>query len=48
MGFTSLCEGIETKEQVDILKKTKAEMIQGFYFGKPVPKEKFYEAFIAE
>ena len=25
-----------------------AEMIQGFYFGKPVPKEKFYEAFIAE
>ena len=28
--------------------KTKAEMIQGFYFGKPVPKEKFYEAFIAE
>ena len=31
----------ETKEQVDILKKTKAEMIQGFYFGKPVPKKNF-------
>ena len=38
----------DKKEQVDILKKTKAEMIQGFYFGKPVPKKKFYEAFIAE
>lgn len=46
--FTVTSSGIETKEQVDILKKTKAEMIQGFYFGKPVPKKKFYEAFIAE
>ena len=48
LGIHCIVEGIETKEQVDILKKTKAEMIQGFYFGKPVPKEKFYEAFIAE
>ena len=48
LGILCFVEGIETKEQVDILKKTKAEMIQGFYFGKPVPKEKFYEAFIAE
>ena len=48
LGIHCIVEGIETKEQVDILKKTKAETIQGFYFGKPVPKEKFYEAFIAE
>ena len=48
LGIHCIVEGIETKEQVDILKKTKAEMIQGFYFGKPVPKEKFYEAFLAE
>lgn len=48
LGIHCIVEGIETKEQVDILKQTKAEMIQGFYFGKPVPKEKFYETFIAE
>ena len=41
-------EGIETKEQVDILRKTKAEMIQGYYFGKPVPKEEFYDRFMTE
>ena len=23
-------------------------MIQGFYFGKPVPKEEFYDAFMGE
>ena len=46
LGIHCIVEGIETKEQVDILKQTKAEMIQGFYFGKPVPKEKFYETFM--
>lgn len=48
LGIHCIVEGIETKEQVDILKNTKAEMIQGFYFGKPVPKEEFYEAFMGE
>lgn len=46
LGIHCIVEGIETKEQVDILKETKAEMIQGFYFGKPVPMDKFYELFI--
>ncbi len=48
LGIHCIVEGIETKEQVEILKKTKAEMIQGFYFGKPVPKEEFYDAFMGE
>ena len=48
LGIHCIVEGIETKEQVEILKETKAEMIQGFYFGKPIPKEKFYDTFIAE
>lgn len=48
LGIECIVEGIETKEQVDILKHTKAEMIQGYYFGKPVPKEQFYDAFIKE
>ena len=48
LGIHCIVEGIETKEQVEILKKTKAEMIQGFYFGKPVPKEEFYDAFMGD
>lgn len=30
LGIHCIVEGIETKEQVDILKKTKAEMIHDF------------------
>ena len=41
LGIHCIVEGIETKEQVDILKKTKAEMIQGFYFGKLCQKKNF-------
>lgn len=48
LGIHCIVEGIETKEQVEILKNTKAEMIQGFYFGKPVPKEEFYDAFMID
>lgn len=48
LGIECIVEGIETREQVDILKETKADMIQGFYFGKPVPKEEFYDMFIEE
>ena len=48
LGIECIVEGIETKEQVDILRKTKAEMIQGYYFGKPVPKEEFYDRFMTE
>lgn len=48
LGINCIVEGIETKEQVDILKETKADMIQGFFFGKPIPKEEFYEEFMKE
>lgn len=48
LGIECIVEGIETKEQVDILRQTKAEMIQGYYFGKPVPKEEFYDRFMKE
>lgn len=48
LGIHCIVEGIETKEQVEILKTTKAEMIQGFYFGKPIPKEEFYDAFMRD
>jgi diguanylate cyclase (GGDEF)-like protein len=48
LGIECIVEGVETQEQIDILKETKAEIIQGFYFGRPVPKEEFYDRFVAE
>ena len=41
--MTTVAEGIETKEQVEFLKKTSCDMIQGFVFSKPVPASDFYD-----
>lgn len=35
LGFSILAEGIETKEQVDLLKKTSCQEIQGYYYFRP-------------
>jgi EAL domain-containing protein (putative c-di-GMP-specific phosphodiesterase class I)/GGDEF domain-containing protein len=36
MEFESIAEGVETKEQLDFLKETKLNYIQGFVFSKPM------------
>lgn len=45
MGFTSLCEGIETKEQRDSLLDMGCEIGQGFFFSRPMPMEEFFERY---
>ena len=37
----AIVEGVETKEQVEILKKMKVDTIQGFYFSKPLPFDEY-------
>lgn len=39
-------EGVEAKEQVDVLKKTKIHMIQGYYYGKPMPIAEFEKKYL--
>ncbi len=34
-------EGVETKEQLDMLRKMKCDAYQGFYFARPIPVEEF-------
>lgn len=41
LGLTCICEGAETKEQVDFLTAAGCDGIQGFYFAKPMPEEDF-------
>ncbi|MBO6109109.1 MAG: bifunctional diguanylate cyclase/phosphodiesterase [Eubacterium sp.] len=38
-----LCEGVETREQVDFLKEAGCDVIQGYFFGKPMPETDFEE-----
>lgn len=37
-----VAEGVETAEQVDFLRSVSCDVIQGFYFGRPIPNEEFY------
>lgn len=38
-----LAEGVETKEQVELLKKIGCDYVQGYYYAKPMPEEEFFE-----
>ncbi len=37
IGFKTLCEGVETKEQEESAIKAGCDMLQGFYYYKPMP-----------
>ncbi len=39
LGLYLVAEGVETKEQLDFLKKRHCDAIQGYYFSKPLPVE---------
>ncbi|MDF1759896.1 MAG: EAL domain-containing protein [Coxiellaceae bacterium] len=36
MGIKTLAEGVETKEQLDILKEYQCDYVQGYYYSKPI------------
>ncbi len=42
-----LCEGVESAEQVEFLKEAGCDIIQGYYYGKPMPQKDF-DLFIAQ
>ncbi|MCI4627026.1 MAG: GGDEF domain-containing protein [Candidatus Magnetoovum sp. WYHC-5] len=37
LNLKVIAEGVETQEQLELLKKLKCDEVQGFYFSKPVP-----------
>ncbi|MFV0496833.1 MAG: EAL domain-containing protein [Candidatus Fimivivens sp.] len=40
--LTVIAEGVEKKEDADMLKMYGCDIAQGYYFSKPVPKDMFY------
>lgn len=43
-----LAEGVETKEQVELLSKIGCDRVQGYYYAKPMPQEEFFEMLCRE
>ncbi len=45
MGIKTIAEGVEDKEQSDILKKLGCDEIQGYYYSKPIKSDDYYSKF---
>lgn len=43
LGYKTVSEGVETEEQLDALRKLGVDIIQGYYFSKPLPENEFEE-----
>lgn len=43
LGYETVSEGVETAEQLEILKNMGIDIIQGYYYSKPLPEAEFEE-----
>jgi EAL domain-containing protein (putative c-di-GMP-specific phosphodiesterase class I) len=48
MRRSTIAEGVETAEQVEILKRENCEFFQGYYFGRPMDIERILERLEAQ
>ncbi|KTD61818.1 sensory box protein/GGDEF domain/EAL domain protein [Legionella spiritensis] len=45
LGIQVLAEGVETREQMTLLKNMGCDLVQGYYFAKPLPASEFITFF---
>ncbi|MDE6389526.1 MAG: EAL domain-containing protein [Lachnospiraceae bacterium] len=43
LGLGLLAEGVETREQVELLRNIGCDQVQGYYYARPMPVEDFFE-----
>lgn len=41
MGYEVIAEGVETEEQLTLLRNAECDMVQGYYYARPMPIEDF-------
>ncbi|MCJ0222965.1 bifunctional diguanylate cyclase/phosphodiesterase [Clostridioides difficile] len=48
IGMSVVCEGIETKKDLEFLNTVKCDVGQGFYFSKPIEEKEFFNKYITK
>lgn len=48
LGYQVICEGIETKDQVDLMRSLGCDAAQGFWFSKAISTEAFEEKYMTD
>ena len=48
LGIRVICEGVETKEQVEMLQQIGCRYVQGYYYSKPIPAKRFVQLYCRE
>lgn len=48
LEIKTVAEGIETKEQIEYLRKIGCDMVQGYYYDKPISIEEFEKKYIKQ
>lgn len=48
LGYNVICEGIETEEQVQLLRSLDCDGAQGFWFSKAIPAEEFEQRYLCD
>lgn len=43
LGYETVAEGVETREQFEYLKSIECDNIQGYFLGRPMPCDKVEE-----
>jgi diguanylate cyclase (GGDEF)-like protein len=43
LGFRVIAEGVEDLEQLEYLREHKCDVVQGYYYSRPLPAKEFYE-----
>ena len=46
LGLTIVFEGVETREQVDYVLNNKGQIIQGYYYSRPIALEEFNQKYL--
>lgn len=48
LGINVVCEGVETKEQVEALQHIGCNYVQGYYYSRPISAKAFFEKYFEE